>query len=121
MINIRISRFENGTPSGFTVKGHAGYAQAGSDIICAAVSALCYTAAGYFESGEKYGFRILYEERDGFMKLELLEVPEGEARIRAEAVMDAWFTGIGQIRDAYGKKYLKIIDNQTGGTGYVKN
>lgn len=111
MINIRISRFENGSISGFTVKGHSGYAMAGSDIICAAVSALCYTAAGYFESEKKYGYEISYEEKDGFMKLDILGTGTEEGRIKAEAVMDAWLVGIRQIIGSYGKKYLKIIDS----------
>lgn len=32
-----------------TVSGHAGYAPAGQDIVCAAVSALTYALAGYLE------------------------------------------------------------------------
>ena len=32
-----------------TVSGHAGYAPAGRDIVCAAVSALVYALAGYLE------------------------------------------------------------------------
>lgn len=32
-----------------TVSGHAGYAPAGQDIVCAAVSALAYALAGYLE------------------------------------------------------------------------
>lgn len=32
-----------------TVSGHAGYAAAGQDIVCAAVSALVYALAGYLE------------------------------------------------------------------------
>ena len=32
-----------------TVSGHAGYAPAGGDIVCAAVSALVYALAGYLE------------------------------------------------------------------------
>lgn len=32
-----------------TISGHAGYAPAGGDIVCAAVSALVYALAGYLE------------------------------------------------------------------------
>ena len=121
MINIRTSRFENGAISGFTVKGHAGYAEAGSDIICAAVSALCYTAAGYFESAKPGEYRYEFEEKDGYMKLELLEIATDDGKTKAGAVMDAWLIGVRQIRSSYGGRYIKIIDTKTGGTGYVKN
>ena len=43
MIRVRLS----GTQ--VTVSGHAGYAPAGRDIVCAAVSALVYARAGYLE------------------------------------------------------------------------
>ena len=36
-------------PGRLTVSGHAGYAAAGQDIVCAAVSALVYALAGYLE------------------------------------------------------------------------
>lgn len=110
MINIRTSRFENGALSGFTVKGHSGYAEAGSDIICAAVSALCYTAAGYFESAGPYGIRYEYKEKDGYMMLKLLEIGSDEGKIRAAAVLDAWLIGVKQIRSSYGGKYIRITD-----------
>lgn len=110
MINTKISRFEDGAISGFTVKGHAGYAEAGNDIICAAVSALCYTAAGYFESGETCGARTAFTERDGYMKFQILERGLEEDRIKTEAVLTAWRIGLLQIQASYGKKYLKIID-----------
>ena len=94
-------------------------AEAGSDIICAAVSALCYTAAGYFESAKPEGIKYGYEEKDGYMMLELSEVPEGELKVRAKAVMDAWLIGVKQIRYSYGGKYIRIIDTKTGGKGYA--
>ena len=121
MINIRTSRSESGALRGFTVKGHAGYAEAGSDIICAAVSALCYTAAGYFESAGPEEYRCEYEEKDGYMRLELIEIATDDGKTKAEAVLDAWLIGVRQIRHSYGGRYIKIIDTKTGGTGYVKN
>ena len=42
---------KNGTLCGFSVKGHAGYAEAGEDIVCAAVSsAVQYTTILITES-----------------------------------------------------------------------
>ncbi len=39
-----------GNYTGFSVRGHAGYAEAGSDIVCAAVSALTTTCVNAMES-----------------------------------------------------------------------
>ena len=38
-------RFPSADAASFTVKGHAGYADSGSDIVCAAVSSAAYMAA----------------------------------------------------------------------------
>ena len=110
MITVKVTRFENGNISGFTVKGHAGYAEAGRDIVCAAVSAICYTAAGYFESNPTYGSRTEFAEEDGYMKFHILEAGDGLEPVKAGAVMDAWLTGLLQIRESYGEKYLKIVE-----------
>ena len=53
------------------------------------------------------------------MMLDLSEVPEGELKVRAKAVMDAWLIGVKQIRYSYGGKYIRIIDTKTGGKGYA--
>lgn len=45
MINITLYHSQDGACSGFNIKGHAGYAQNGSDIVCAAVSSSAYLVA----------------------------------------------------------------------------
>ena len=40
MITITMHRDKRDRYTGFTIKGHADYDEAGSDIVCAAVSAL---------------------------------------------------------------------------------
>ena len=121
MINVKITRFEDGSISGFTVKGHAGYAVAGQDIICAAVSAICYTAAGYFEIVKPTDRKVQFEENDGYMDLRIIDPGTPEETAAGKAVMDAWYIGIAQVRDSYGRKYLRITEIQTGGSDHVKN
>ncbi len=45
MINITLYHSKDGAQTGFNIKGHAGYAQSGSDIVCAAVSSSAYLVA----------------------------------------------------------------------------
>ncbi len=45
MINVKFFHSQNGVPSGFSFKGHAGYAAHGSDIVCAAISSVAYMTA----------------------------------------------------------------------------
>lgn len=47
-----------GNYTGFSVRGHAGYAEAGSDIVCAAVSTLTTTCINAMESVAKVTPRV---------------------------------------------------------------
>ena len=49
MITAAIERDQKGSIRSLRVSGHSGYAEAGSDIICAGVSSLCYAAANALE------------------------------------------------------------------------
>jgi uncharacterized protein YsxB (DUF464 family) len=49
MIRVRLLAAEDGRLSGFAVQGHAHYAEAGYDIVCAGVSALAQTAESALE------------------------------------------------------------------------
>lgn len=66
---------ENGVS--FTVKGHSGSAQAGEDIICAAVSSAVYMAANTIT--EILGLSPEIAERDGFFSLTLSDGAEAKA------------------------------------------
>ena len=45
MINITFYHFSDGSPKGFTLKGHSGFGESGNDIVCAAVSSAAYLTA----------------------------------------------------------------------------
>lgn len=44
---IRVNYFRNGNSYKLSVKGHAGYAMHGNDIVCAGVSSIAYALLGY--------------------------------------------------------------------------
>lgn len=111
MIAVVVNRNEEGLVTAFTVKGHAGYAQAGSDIICAAVSAICYTAVGYFDTNRFDGKKACYMERDGFMRFRTPELHNREDHLRAKAVLDAMVVGLKQVEMSYGKRYVRVKES----------
>ena len=45
MIKVTFYYSKQGAPLGFNFRGHSGYAQSGSDIVCAAVSSVAYMTA----------------------------------------------------------------------------
>jgi len=108
MIKVIVSR-NNKTIEKFTVTGHANYADDGRDIICAAVSAVVYTALGYFE--EKYK-RIDFTERDGYIEWNRPSLVVGKESDAVEVVLDTMIIGLKQIQLSYGSKYLTITDRE---------
>ncbi len=108
MIEVVVNRNETGLVTAFTVKGHAGYDEEGRDIICAAVSAICYTAVGYFDTKRFDGKDPCYEERDGFMEFRTPELNTQEDFLQAKGVLDAMVIGLEQVEASYGKKFIRI-------------
>ncbi len=45
MIKVKFFHSNDGAPTGFIIKGHAGYGTKGNDIICASVSSAAYMSA----------------------------------------------------------------------------
>ena len=68
---IRAELFINkaGTLCGFCIKGHSGFAESGSDIICASVSSSAYMAANTITEILKADADI--QVRDGYLSLNL--------------------------------------------------
>ena len=83
MINVKFFHSENGAPSGFSFKGHAGYAAHGSDIVCAAVSSVAYMTANTIIEIMKIDADVDVDE-DGKMTL---KVPEESAEKTKELLL----------------------------------
>ena len=65
MIKVTIYKTERQEYAGFDMEGHAGYAEAGEDIVCAGVSALVINALNSIErftDDEKAAFRMKIPE-----------------------------------------------------------
>lgn len=86
--------------NGITVDGHAGYAEAGHDIVCAGVSALTQTLAASLE--EFTNDRITHVQHDGHMRLDYKNLSE-----QGQLLVDSFFMGICGIANAY-PEYLII-------------
>ena len=63
MIKINISKDE------ITIKGHSGYSEAGSDIVCASVSSILITTVNALISIDEDC--IIYEESDGYLNIKI--------------------------------------------------
>ena len=104
MIRAVMTRRPDGRLTGYELKGHSGYAEAGSDIVCAGVSVLGCTCVNSLESllGVK---ATLKANEDGLLDFELPEVPE-ESRAGVQLLMGALGQGLSDLQEAY-PKYVK--------------
>lgn len=104
MITAEI-RKSNGEYVGFSCKGHAGYADEGYDIICAAVSVLTVNTMNSIEKFTDDAFKA--EAADGMVRWKFTELPLSK---ESKLLMDSLVLGLEDIQDNYGKKYIKIVE-----------
>lgn len=81
----------------FHVTGHAGFADAGQDIVCAAVSILVYNT---INSCERFAHTIL--NVSDFPDKLICQVPDKLSE-RAEVLLKSLFFGIEQLEEQYGE------------------
>lgn len=92
----------NGKYTGFDIKGHSGFAKAGEDIVCAAISILTINTVN---SIDKFtDDRIEAESSDGFLTARLRSFND----LSSQVLMESLVLGLENIQDEYGTKYLKV-------------
>ncbi len=101
MIQVRIKK-ENGSYLFFRSRGHAGYAEEGSDIVCAAVSALIITTENALSRLTTQEYDLL--ERDGYCSIRFIDGNTPECRL----LMDSLVLGLKEIEKTYHRKYLTV-------------
>ena len=112
MIRIKMEKDRQGRLCGFIVEGHADYAEEGSDIVCAAVSALTQTALlGIIRyAGEE---KVVYEQSEGFLAAHTLSfVPE------VPIVLETVVSGLNEIARQY-PEYVVLTHKK--GVGSTRN
>lgn len=90
------------TQNSLTVKGHAGYAERGKDIVCAAVSAL---AQGLLHSLDALtDDEISTEAESGHVKIEYGNLSE-----QGKLLIDSFFISVSDIQESYGNQYVTVM------------
>lgn len=82
------------TESGIQVKGHAGYAPQGYDIVCSAVSALTQNLIQSI--GELTADEIKYSMSPG-----MVDIQFGNLSERSKLLIDSFFVGISKVAEEY--------------------
>jgi len=90
----RVKISDVNVPFSVLVEGHAG-GMKGNDIFCAAVSALGMTMVLTLASTD--GLKQKVEQRDGFLKTEVVIDSEESAVRRTEIILEFFLTGIAEL------------------------
>ena len=90
---------------GFHCIGHSGYAGAGSDIICAGVSALVINTINSIETFTEDSYHIDTEETSGLIDFRL----DQKAGHDTQLLMKSMVLGLQGIQNDYGNEYI-ILD-----------
>ncbi len=96
MTEIKFFKSEQGW-RGFQAQGHAGYADFGKDVVCAAVSALAQTAAIGLRRVLSIDCRLEVDEKTGFLLCLLPLGLTAEKWDQAQLVLDVFYAGLMDI------------------------
>lgn len=90
---------------GFSISGHAGYADFGSDIVCAAVSVLSINTVNSIEAFTKDKFEASIDEKTGSLTCRFPEKISTESTL----LIDSLLLGLRGIEEDYtDNTYIKI-------------
>ena len=104
MTTITITKSSDGSYKSIECSGHAGFAQYGEDIVCAAISVLTINTINSVEKFTDDEIVVDQNEDKGILKLEFEGVPSEEA----DLLLQSFELGVTSIYEQYGKKFLNI-------------
>ncbi len=108
MTIITIYKEKTGMYHGFSCSGHAGFARAGEDVVCAGISALVLTTVNALEQVAGADIAVNTDEETGYIRCLFRENVNEASRV----LMDALVLGVTQISEQYGKRYCKIVNKE---------
>ncbi len=103
MTEITIVRHD-GEYRGFECHGHSGYADAGEDIVCAAISVLTINTINSIDHFLDDEISVTTDEKKGDMQCYFLGGISEEAKL----LMDSLVLGLSSIESRYGSRYIKV-------------
>ena len=104
MTTITIYKSDQGSYKGFTCKGHAGFADSGNDIVCAAISMLVTNTINSIEELLHEEVQVKDDEITGYIDCRF----PNDVSEHAELLIDSMILGLDTIVKEYGKKYLRL-------------
>ena len=105
MTRITFHKTSAGEYQGFTCDGHAGFADYGEDIVCAAISILVINTINSLEQITGEQMHVETDEDAGTIRCNFVDQPLKDT---SKALVDSLVLGLSQIEKQYGKNYCKL-------------
>ncbi len=103
MISVVISKHNNEIVK-VLLDGHAGFADKGQDIVCAAVSVLVINTFNSIERFTEDAFECEAAEDGGFMSMSFTETLSTDAKL----LLNSMLLGLDEIQKQYGDEYISL-------------
>ncbi len=104
MIKVSIYKNAENLITGFTLSGHADYSEYGSDIVCAAVSALVINTINSIENFTSDRFKVEQDENKGYIEFHVVSAISNNSNL----LLSSLALGLQGIEEEYTKKYIKL-------------
>ena len=112
MITITFYRDKDMNYKRFSCEGHAGYAEYGYDIVCAAISSLSVNTVNSIDKLTDDDIKVQTDDA-GLLKLEMITNSDSSQLLLASLKL-----GLQGIANTYGNEYVNILNWFQGGAMY---
>ncbi len=109
MTTIKIKK-QNNSIIQVECSGHSGYAEEGSDIVCAAISTLVQTAAEGLIKEAKVQIDKKQDDNKGYFKITLQKNLDEQKRHDCDLILNTMLRGIEDLQEGF-SKYVKLEVN----------
>ena len=109
---VAFYRRPDGTLTGYRAQGHTGYAEAGSDIVCAAVSALTQSTLNGLRSVLKAPVVFEIDDQSAFLEAYLAPEDTREQTAQAQLLLRTLLEGLQAIEEGYPRNVRIIYEER---------
>ncbi|MEW6606885.1 MAG: ribosomal-processing cysteine protease Prp [bacterium] len=109
MVIVTVTRNPEGKIVGFSGTGHADFAKAGEDIVCAAVSALLQSTIKGLQ--EYVGINLEISKEKGSLEVRIKKIDQKFLQLPTDAILETLVLGLKAIEKEY-RKYMKLIERR---------
>jgi uncharacterized protein YsxB (DUF464 family) len=107
LIKVKFTKNKNGEYIKLTVEGHSGYAEEGSDIVCAAVSSAVQLSLNLITENYGENLKIIVKPENAFISAEIIN----PLLTNANTVFTGLFQHISVLSEEFGE-WLEVAEEK---------